>query len=416
MDDPSQSAAGAAARQDRAVQEKWRGKIQEGAMTGLVERNSKWDVEYEGKDAKGTLVRPFEPGYGDSRSLPSKMIGETTAMAVARSMGRNLPHSGAGDGNKVFKTQENPALLKAMLREEQEKDAPPPLPRLAKNIELQGAQQRRLEHNYSVGLTGGTFGMHTRQFTTHPPQHESAEMARRAPPAPVLGWFPEQGPPSPDVIHAQYSSDVNTAFVRRNKSIDTKASTSPHRPRSPQRLMKDSSVMKEGKFEESSTYSRHSKGEHVARQHALSPPKDNWFMEDNIPRSRDKPLRNEGVHAMLDRRGPNIMSSAIPRDGFTTDAYEDLTRAKLHELGYSDILGETGARPDEIANGIDHLDKLETMGKSEKDMMFSDGFTGNANLYEAKLDVGGPVDAARRGESRQVAEDHFRKSEFATMS
>ena len=110
MDDPSQSAAQAAGRQDRAAQEKFRAQIQEGAMTGLVERNSKvsshssafalppcqlasllaaarclplhltlasvsvapqWDVEYEGKDAKGTLVRPFEPGWGDSRALPS---------------------------------------------------------------------------------------------------------------------------------------------------------------------------------------------------------------------------------------------------------------------------------------------------------------------------------------------------------
>ena len=98
MDDPSQSAASAAGRQDRALQEKYRAKLQEGAMTGLVERNSKWDVEYEGKDAKGTLVRPFEPGFGDARALPGKMLGESTRDAVQRSMGRNLPHSGMGDG------------------------------------------------------------------------------------------------------------------------------------------------------------------------------------------------------------------------------------------------------------------------------------------------------------------------------
>ena len=95
-------------RQDRALQEKYRAKIQEGALTGLVERNTKWDVEYEGKDARGTLVRPFEPGFGDARALPGKMMGESISDAVARSMGRNLPHSGAGDGIKVFKTEDDP--------------------------------------------------------------------------------------------------------------------------------------------------------------------------------------------------------------------------------------------------------------------------------------------------------------------
>ena len=109
--DPSQSAAQAASRQDRAAQEKWRAKIQEGALTGYEERNTKWDVEYEGKDAVGTLVRPFEPGWGDSRSLPGKMLGETAMQSVARGMGRNLPHSGMGDGKTVFKTDEDHAVI-----------------------------------------------------------------------------------------------------------------------------------------------------------------------------------------------------------------------------------------------------------------------------------------------------------------
>ena len=100
---------------------------------------------------------------------------------------------------------------------------------------------------------------------------------------------------------------------------------------------------------------------------------------------------------MLDRTGPNIMSGPIPRDGFTTDAYEQRTRAKLHEMGYSDILGETGERPDELANGTDHLDKLEHMAKSAKDASFSNLFTGNTGLFDSKLNVGGKVDAARRG-------------------
>ena len=80
--------------------------------------DSKWDVEYEGKDAKGTLVRPFYVGWGDARRLPEKMIGETTAQAVARGMGRNLPHSGMGDGTHKFKTEADDARLKAMLKED----------------------------------------------------------------------------------------------------------------------------------------------------------------------------------------------------------------------------------------------------------------------------------------------------------
>ena len=95
----------------------------------------------------------------------------------------------------------------------------------------------------------------------------------------------------------------------------------------------------------------------------------------------------QGAHAMLDRMGPNIASGPIPRDGFTTDAYENYTRAKLQEMGYSDVRGEHGERPDELINGIDHLDKLEHMGKSAKDLLFSSGFTGNELLYKAKLDV-----------------------------
>ena len=91
-------------------------------MTGLVERNNKWDVEYEGKDAIGTLVRPFEPGWGDSRSLPSKMLGEDISAAVARSMGRNLPHSGAGDGVHKFETADDPERMRKMKKEEAEKD------------------------------------------------------------------------------------------------------------------------------------------------------------------------------------------------------------------------------------------------------------------------------------------------------
>jgi len=297
-DDPSQSAAQAAGRQDRAAQEKWRQKIQEGALTGYEERNTKWDVEYEGKDAAGTLVRPFEPGYGDARRLPEKMMGETIRQAQQRSMGRDVPHSGMGDGKKVFKTDADEARLKKMVKEEAEKDG--------------------------VG----------RHFTKDKPK--TADQLRTE----------------------RHLAKLNRQY-----------------PNSP--------VMKNGTFDNSTSYSR------------ASPQKDvNTYYEEGvptidtiIPRSRDKPLRSEGAHAMLDRMGPNIVSNAIPRDGFTTDAYEELTRQRLHEMGWSDILGETAERPDELDNGIDHLDKLEHVGKSEKDLMFSAGFTGNEKLYTAKLDV-----------------------------
>ena len=98
----------------------------------------------------------------------------------------------------------------------------------------------------------------------------------------------------------------------------------------------------------------------------------------------------QGAHAMLDRMGPNIASGPIPRDGFVTDAYESYTRKKLEEMGYSDIRGEHGGRPDELENGIDHLDKLEKMGKSQKDLRFTAGFTGNTQLQHggAKIKLG----------------------------
>ena len=287
-DDPSQSAAQAAGRQDRAAQEKWRDKIQAGSLTGLAERNTKWDVEYEGKDAIGTLVRPFEPGWGDARRVPEKMLGETAWQSVQRSMGREIPHSGMGDGKKVFTTDENPALLRKMLREEQEKDAPPPLPRLAHNIRNQAEQQRRLQDQWAVGLTGGTYGMHTRHVTTAPPAFESVEAARLSPPRAVRGTSPEKGP-----------------------------------PRSPQRkaLGDKSSVMVDGSFNPETTYSRESPFAKQRRQLTNGAPPSPMSAMSLVPRSRDKPHRNEGAHAMLDRMGPNIASGPIPRDGFTSDMY-----------------------------------------------------------------------------------------------
>ena len=98
------------------------------------------------------------------------------------------------------------------------------------------------------------------------------------------------------------------------------------------------------------------------------------------------------AHSALTQPPPDRTSSSPQRDGFTTDAYEELTKGLLKTLGWSDVLGETGSRPDEIANGTDHLDGLEHLSPSEKDSRFSAGFTGNEKLYTAKLVVGGKLD------------------------
>ena len=240
MDDPSQSANQAAGRQDHAEQEKWRAKMMQGSMTGLVERNTKWDVEYEGKDAKGTLVRPFEPGFGDARKLPEKMMGETMAMAVARGMGRNLPHSGAGDGTHVFKTADDPERLRKLRLEERLRDAPPDV----------------------RSVSDKTF----------------AEMT----PQELQSWKDNER-------RRQHLDRLNRGFGK-------------------------SPVMKNNKFDNATTYSRASptKRSNVSPTSPVSP-------VPSVPRSRDKPLRAEGAHAMLDRMGPNILSGPIPRDGFTTD-------------------------------------------------------------------------------------------------
>jgi len=374
MDDPSQSANQAAGRQDRAAQEKYRAQLQKGSMTGLAERNTKWDVEYEGKDASGTLVRPFEPGYGDARALPGKMLGETTAMAVARGMGRNMPHSGAGDGTKVFKTKDDPALLAKMKKEKQEAHAPPPLVRKQSNIEKSAEQQARLEDQWSVGIYGGSYHMHTRHVTTPPPAYRNEKEMKKAPPTPSLGWQTEPGPPSP--TRSPYVANALIAYDQRTGSYTAGG----------------------GACVRSDVYTASFSRESPFKSKRRTPGKPDVDSTVHstvvaLPRSRDKPLaRNQGAHAMLDRVGPNIASGPIPRDGFTSDAYEDLTRTRLHELGFSDVLGETGERPDEIANGIDHLDKLEHMGPSSKDKRFSAGFTGNEKLYTAKLAVGGQLD------------------------
>lgn len=363
MDDPSQSAAQAAGRQDRALQEKYRAKIQAGGMTGLVERNSKWDVEYEGKDAKGQLVRPFEPGFGDSRPLPDKMLGEDISAAVARSMGRNLPHSGAGDGTHVFKYEFSDEKLSQMRAASTKLHAPPPAVSKSKTAEKKAReQQRRLEEQWAVGLTGGCYGMHTRHVTTQPPSPGKKtvkstlgreEVIVQA--SHMLGLTPEAGP--------EPAAEYDTGKTTEYKPVE------------------------EGKFDRSTAWSRSPAGKAKTSPQVLD---EKMRLRGEAGSKIVHASVNQGAHAMLDRMGPNIASGPIPRDGFTTDAYEQYTRKKLADLGYSDIRGEHGARPDEIANGIDHLDKLEHLGPSGKDKMFTAGFTGNQALLMggAKVNVG----------------------------
>jgi len=362
MDDPSQSAAQAAGRQDRAAQEKFRAQLQEGALTGLAERNTKWDVEYEGKDAVGTLVRPFEPGYGDARRLPEKMLGEDISAAVARSMGKNMPHSGAGDGVHVFKTEWDPDRLKKMQAASSKGHSPPP--GFKKNpVEAQKAieQQRRLEEQWSVGLTGGSYGMHTRHVTTIAPTSNSksskSTLGKESPivsSGHLLGVTPEAGPP-----------------VVTNRRPTAAVVYKP--------------VGADGKFDDTTTFSRSPAGpKKRAGANGMHEPPPRLRGDAGSKAVGDQGAHvvvvNQGAHAMLDRMGPNIASGPIPRDGFTTSAYENFTRKKLHEMGYSDVRGEHGERPEELDNGIDHLDKLETLGKSAKDLRFTDGFTGSKGL------------------------------------
>mmetsp|Transcript_48539 Transcript_48539/g.96754 ORF Transcript_48539/g.96754 Transcript_48539/m.96754 type:complete len:376 (-) Transcript_48539:668-1795(-) len=369
MNDPSQSASQAAGRQDRAAQEAFRAKIQEGALTGLAERNTKWDVEYEGKDAVGTLVRPFEPGYGDSRRLPEKMLGEDISAAVARSMGKNLPHSGAGDGVHVFKTDWDPERLAKMRAASAKGHSPPPgFKKDPKEVQKGREQQRRLEEQWSVGLTGGSYGMHTRHVRTVAPstndKRSKATLGKESPVVAaghLLGVTPEAGPPV-----------VSTIGYRKPNSFKP--------------------VTADGEFDGTITFSRSPAGpDKIAGLLHEAPPRlrgDAGNKYDGGVDTLDMP--NQGAHDMLDRMGPNIASGPIPRDGFTTDAYAEYTKKKLRDMGYSDIRGEHGARPDELENGIDHLDKLETLGKSAKDMRFQAGFTGNKQLQGggAKLVIG----------------------------
>jgi len=292
------------------------------------------------------------------------MLGEDISAAVARSMGRNQPHSGAGDGTHEFKYEFSDEKLAAMRECSSKGHSPPPAVNVSKkHVRQAREQQRRLEEQWEVGLTGGSYGMHTRHVTTSPPK--SAKRSTRSTlgyQAPLmqashmLGVTPEAGP-MPVVA---YDLGKTTEF----KPLD-----------------------EEGKFDRSTAWNRSPSGKHKPSQTVLD---EKMRLRGDAASKLQHVTIAQGAHAMLDRMGPNVASGPIPRDGFTTDAYESYTRKKLAQMGYSDVRGEHGARPDEIANGIDHLDKLEKLGKSQKDLGFSAGFTGNQALLMggATVDVG----------------------------
>lgn len=189
--------------------------------------------------------------------------------------------------------------------------------------------------------------MHTRHVTTPPPAFASDEAAKCAPPTPVRGTTPDKGPKRVGASRVVTSSVM---IGRTFNEATTYSRASPYRPTATAPLLLTN-----------------------GRSPSASPPSPSSL----VPRSRDKPLGHslghEGTHAMLDCTGPNIASGPIPRDGFTSDAYEALTRQRLHEMGWSDVLGETGARPVEIGFGAAHLDRLARVGPSAKDRAASEG-------------------------------------------
>ena len=163
----------------------------------------------------------------------------------------------------------------------------PPTPSRRKQLSNLGWRSR------AVGLHGGTFGMHTRHVKTPPPAHASAKAAKSPYPEPALPCVPDNGPPAVDVMDTLTSTDVNTIFTRGHRK------TLMSKSRSPSAF----SFAQEGAQEHFGD-----EGRHFHRGHLLLPilagsarppaflSAQTFLGEDNMPRTRDKPLRNEGVH------------------------------------------------------------------------------------------------------------------------
>lgn len=286
MNDPSQHDRAIANSETLRLEAKMRKQIQEGA-TSLELKNNKWDVEYEGKDAKGQIERAFQAGWGDSRKLPEKMVGETTRQAVARSMGRGLIEGGITrnkstsiDGTDDPWKPEDDEMLRKLKKEAMEANAPPAIKTQKKTAAKSAEQQKRLENQWAVGLTGGSYGMHTRHVTTSPPAFRSQREAKVPPPAPVRGVSPEKGPPSPTGGKSSYKKMPHVSPKEQ--------SYSRRRPRS---------------------------------SNKTAPPPA--YEVDKIVDDRPE---------VFDRKGPNVVSGPVPRDGFVTDSYTQHAYNRLEEI------------------------------------------------------------------------------------
>ena len=153
--------------------------------------------------------------------------------------------------------------------------------------------------------------MHTRHVTTQPPSPGKKTVHStlgREPPelqaAHNLGLTPEPGPPpTPAADYCRKGSE--------------------YKP-----------LLDDNKFDSSTAYSRSPSGKTHKTVDVLAASNGDGTYDSPILRLRGdagkKISVNQGAHAMLDRMGPNIASGPIPRDGFTTDAYEQYTRKKLH--------------------------------------------------------------------------------------
>jgi hypothetical protein len=210
--------------------------------------------------------------------LPKKFLGETTAQAVARGMGRGLIEGGIThnkshsiDGKDDKYEAGDDAKLREMRLASQEAHAPPDLRRSKRSASKSQRQQERLEAQWAVGLTGGSYGMHTMHVTTPPPAFKSKTAARKVPPAPIMGVTPEPGPPSP-----------------------TKS------PKSPDSRRKGAS-----------------KSSRRSSPSSLASP---------------SPSKARNTPEAFDRMGPNHASGPIPRDGFVSDAYEEYASAMIAEM------------------------------------------------------------------------------------
>ena len=286
MNDPSQHDRAIANSETLRLEAKMRKQIQEGA-SALELKNNKWDVEYEGKDAKGQIERAFQAGWGDSRKLPEKMVGETTRQAVARSMGRGLIEGGITrnkstsiDGTDDPWKPEDDEMLRKLKKEAMEANAPPAIKTQKKTAAKSAEQQKRLENQWAVGLTGGSYGMHTRHVTTSPPAFRSQREAEAGRPRRCAAYRRRRG--RRRRLAASRRTRRCRTCLRRSRA--TRAAARARRTR---------------------------------RRRCPA------YEVDKIVDDRPE---------VFDRKGPNVVSGPVPRDGFVSDSYTQHAYNRLEEI------------------------------------------------------------------------------------